>query len=438
MPTRLIDVGLGKDGSGIYEMPKLVVEVQNASPYTALSYRWGGQQPLILTSDNLAGFQRGIPWNDFPPLFQDCIMVCRAINIQYLWVDAVCIIQPESDGGKDFSIECATMQKVYAGSIFTISATSGLNPHHGLFTWRSDQVLDRIRPARLKEFKNTGDFSIARSFKNFNSNQAKFSQLANHINNIPISTRAWTLQERFLPVAVLHFYEGQACWECKTALFDDEPETGIDIEDMVNESAEKSEAGCAKRESEEPDEGLNKLHTFSAGRLWKLNKSNKNMQPSSGASQSSYSDSKNNASTSGSAQLPRLDRKRIPKEDMDEDLKLILPVRDQWELSRVSLLKGFKWWYQLVDMYQKREVTRAEDRLPAIGGLAAHFAQKLSAKYMAGLWEDDFQRGLLWYRSTAVPSDLNLKAPSWSWARLNGGVRYGASVPFKVDYGFKH
>jgi hypothetical protein len=47
-PTRLIDVGLGVQYC-TNRMPRLVVGVDRTVPYVALSYRWGGPQPLILT-----------------------------------------------------------------------------------------------------------------------------------------------------------------------------------------------------------------------------------------------------------------------------------------------------------------------------------------------------------------------------------------------------
>lgn len=79
-PTRLIDVGLGVQYC-TNRMPRLVVGVDGTVPYVALSYRWGGPQPLILTLEALPHFQHGMPWSDLPKLFQDSITVCRAVGI---------------------------------------------------------------------------------------------------------------------------------------------------------------------------------------------------------------------------------------------------------------------------------------------------------------------------------------------------------------------
>ena len=36
----------------------------------------------------------------------------------------------------------------------------------------------------------------------------------------PISTPTWTLQERYLSPAILHFDQDDACWECRNGMDD--------------------------------------------------------------------------------------------------------------------------------------------------------------------------------------------------------------------------
>ena len=107
-------------------------------------------------------------------------------------------------------------------------------------------------------------------------------------------------------------------------------------------------------------------------------------------------------------------------------LNFIVPLQ-----SRAGPVEPLQWWYLLVEHYQRRQITKAEDRLPAIGGLAEHFAQKIRTKYLAGLWEQDLHRGLLWIRvaedsSTDYSTQVqrNSKAPTWSWASGESPVRY--------------
>lgn len=54
-------------------------------------------------------------------VMRDAVSVCLGLGIQYLWVDALCIVQ---DRGGDFEAEALRMQDVYAGSVVTIVAAS--------------------------------------------------------------------------------------------------------------------------------------------------------------------------------------------------------------------------------------------------------------------------------------------------------------------------
>jgi hypothetical protein len=98
-------------------------------------------------------------------------------------------------------------------------------------------------------------------------------------------------------------------------------------------------------------------------------------------------------------------------------------------------------WRQIVTDYSRRRLTRAEDRLVALSGIAKVFASRLSVdpqdSYFAGLWKDTLIQDLLWRVSS--PSDATCGAvggmyvaPSWSWASITGAVHY-----FYAEYQFK-
>lgn len=378
LPTRLIDVGLDRDKSGRYGDPRLVIGILEPTPYVALSYCWGGKQPLILTTDSLTPFQNRISWKDIPTLFRDCITVCRALNIQYLWIDAVCIVQPESDGGNDFNIECNKMQGIYSRSTFTISATAGLSPSDGLFAWRSDQILGPVKPAALSDYKGIGAFSVARSYCNYSEGLSHDERWKSNIDNMPISSRCWTLQERFLPCSVLHFYEGRACWKCQTDLLEDGMDSQIEVPDAENENANL----------------IGRLRYFLP-------------------------------------ELLKFVRSGIVLTDRERDSD-----RGWFKRTKPAPAGRMDGWYQIVDSYQQRGITNSADRLPAIGGLAKHFTKLRRTDYVAGLWVHDILYGLLWFRSSddPVPS-VNVKAPSWTWAHLNGRTKHVNGTIFPLDHG---
>lgn len=85
-------------------------------------------------------------------------------------------------------------------------------------------------------------------------------------------------------------------------------------------------------------------------------------------------------------------------------------------------------WYDLVEEYSDRNVTRVADRLRAVSHLAHRYSctsQHHCGEYLAGLWSNDLPRGLLWraegdrnYRPT---DRCYAQVPSWSWAALPRG-----------------
>lgn len=83
-------------------------------------------------------------------------------------------------------------------------------------------------------------------------------------------------------------------------------------------------------------------------------------------------------------------------------------------------------WADLLAAYSKRKLTYATDKLPAIGGLAKLFAEKMQVEYLAGIWSHRVIDGICWWPSDRpitigkVPGQYI--APSWSWANCSASV----------------
>lgn len=79
-------------------------------------------------------------------------------------------------------------------------------------------------------------------------------------------------------------------------------------------------------------------------------------------------------------------------------------------------------WQSVLKEYSQRHLTREEDRLPALAGLAARYAQATGYTYLAGLWREDLPRSLLWRMPTLYDHDpqerTSQSTPSWTWASL--------------------
>ena len=85
--------------------------------------------------------------------------------------------------------------------------------------------------------------------------------------------------------------------------------------------------------------------------------------------------------------------------------------------------ENYKKWQRLVEWYSSCHVTKEEDKLIAISGIARRFHSALGSEYLAGLWRDNLPIELIW-RVSRVESDKvqepsRYRAPSWSWASVD-------------------
>lgn len=85
-------------------------------------------------------------------------------------------------------------------------------------------------------------------------------------------------------------------------------------------------------------------------------------------------------------------------------------------------------WSRIVDQYTSRSLTLPDDRLAAIGGVAAELQERTGVPYLAGLWNyEELPTMLLWkvdsplYKLQSRPLKTS-RAPSWSWAAVDGAV----------------
>lgn len=84
-------------------------------------------------------------------------------------------------------------------------------------------------------------------------------------------------------------------------------------------------------------------------------------------------------------------------------------------------------WYELMEDYSFRSLTKEKDKLPALSGLASKFQEHFpTSQYLAGLWSCHLPAALLWKTKVSFDSQLHKSylAPSWSWASINGAISY--------------
>ncbi|KAI1113914.1 heterokaryon incompatibility protein-domain-containing protein [Nemania sp. NC0429] len=80
-------------------------------------------------------------------------------------------------------------------------------------------------------------------------------------------------------------------------------------------------------------------------------------------------------------------------------------------------------WLAALFQYTLRSITVPSDRLPAFGAVAEQFSIVSQDRYLAGLWRKTLLLDLLWTTHDRCERPKTYRAPSWSWASVNGLIR---------------
>ncbi|CAH0024938.1 unnamed protein product [Clonostachys rhizophaga] len=139
-PTRLIDVGETWTCS-----PRIVHTADLGEQhvrYCALSYCWGSakgdETQLKTTKESISEFCLGIPESRMTQVMKDTMKVCRTLNVRYMWIDALCIIQGDKD---DWERESAMMNDVYSNAYLTLCTLSSSSAYQ-TFLDRGSHILE--------------------------------------------------------------------------------------------------------------------------------------------------------------------------------------------------------------------------------------------------------------------------------------------------------
>ncbi|RYP84184.1 hypothetical protein DL770_005226 [Monosporascus sp. CRB-9-2] len=156
-----------------------------------------------MTQININDFMTGIPMQRLPQTIQDAIQVSHFLGLQFIWVDALCIIQ---DSPEDWKAEAMRMADVYENSLITIAASGASSCHEGLFSAR-----DALMETPCQLFRISPELSMFAMLEESEfpgSIQMKVGQEA-------LYKRGWVMQERIFARRTLHFGQG-VHWECRS------------------------------------------------------------------------------------------------------------------------------------------------------------------------------------------------------------------------------
>ena len=210
LPRRLLDLSKGSD--------ILVIDVwayvddgtltpTELSQYCTLSYRWGVTAHSCILK---APFTRQISFDieNMPQTFRDGIEATRGLGIRFLWIDALCIVQPGlySDDS-DWAAEGTRMGIIYHNAICTIAATCADSVADG-FLSKTDSKRIRAVPCEVMQYMGDGQwrpcFLKPMGFA--------FDRT---ITSSALNKRGWVTQERLLSRRILHFTIQGVIWECR-------------------------------------------------------------------------------------------------------------------------------------------------------------------------------------------------------------------------------
>ncbi|EAU31017.1 predicted protein [Aspergillus terreus NIH2624] len=201
LPRRVLDV---------QEMRLHISQPNQRAHYTALSYCWGGQQSFTTTTKTYSSFQDRILPQDVPQTLQDAAIVTRQLDLRYLWIDALCIIQ---DDPLDVAIEINSMTDIYKNATVVISAEAASSAGEGFLSQRlpSSAIAFPISYFSL----STEDLTV--SITGPRPEGKRYAYLVPTDPRTPsaLSTRAWIFQEFLLARRLLIFTPHGPLWICQ-------------------------------------------------------------------------------------------------------------------------------------------------------------------------------------------------------------------------------
>jgi len=109
-------------------------------------------------------------------------------------------------------------------------------------------------------------------------------------------------------------------------------------------------------------------------------------------------------------ELSKADRKRVSSKTSVGESSKDLEDAGKYKIETGSITTGsndrdiYDLWHRIVGDYSRRAMSRPEDKFLAISAVTAEFARISGDTYVAGLWESNLTRDLLWSTPHAAVS----------------------------------
>ena len=380
--ARILDVGTDDQVKSVKLRDRDEVPVQ--AVYMTLSHCWGGLQITCLTADSYKTFRSGINLDTLPNTFQDAVCLTRNLGVRYLWIDSLCIMQ---DSEEDWRLQAAEMGNIYRYSLCNIAATGAKDGRDGLF-----RFLERI-PASVKPLAiNIPDFG-----------QPKFDEL-DPDDPTSIDSSKWLGMPHpredapwvGMPPGHYHCVNRYLWYQ------------------NVSDSPLAARAWVVQERLLAP----RVLHFGRRQIFWECNELKSCELYPNGLPEE--------ADLLSTAELKC-------KEITSGHPYPMSPATPQDWNDTGPCPRILRSWNDVVKVYSKAKLTFEGDKLVAIAGLAKTYAERIHAPYLAGLWGVHLPRQLLWAIHQPTESPTKRRAPTWSWASVDGEVRNVVNVHDTVE-----
>ncbi|OTB00327.1 hypothetical protein M426DRAFT_324375 [Hypoxylon sp. CI-4A] len=329
-PTRLIEI-LNPDHARVV----VTQEQSTVDSYASLSHCWGNSKRLKLETSNIDQLRMNINIDELPTTYREAIAVCTGLNLRYIWIDSLCIIQ---DSREDWKREALTMKDVYQNAKLNIAAASSAESWQPSLSERDCKMIQPVDVTTHWDDQENGKYYLVDA-----------AMYEDEVEKSPLCQRAWVVQEIWLSRRNLYLTKNQLWWEC-----------------------------CERVACEAFPKAIPEVW-LSADWL----------------------------------------ESRKGRSSIDQETR--------W--GKRSFV--YRRWDELVETYTSSKITYPSDRMIAFTGILQHFQSVLEDDTCLAMhWRSKLPQSLAWYsrrgRWSYRPADY--RAPSWSWASIEGRVEF-AHVP---------
>ncbi|KAI4860310.1 heterokaryon incompatibility protein-domain-containing protein [Hypoxylon rubiginosum] len=180
--------------------------------YATLSYCWGdpiqASKQFKLTKDSEPSMLSSIHLDSLAPVHRDFVVLARALSIQYIWIDALCIRQGDR---ADWEREASQMERIYSCSYVTICPLTSTSCDEGFLSKNPQTV------------KLPFVFSSSTAGRHFNvegrpiygGGHSTISWTETEFRNCRWSRRAWTFQEQVMSSRLIYFANSGVHFMCR-------------------------------------------------------------------------------------------------------------------------------------------------------------------------------------------------------------------------------